>query len=360
MANHKGIASIICIEGSPAGTYFVAPLWDVPYIVGAQHEAAINVFAENAVFDAHHNATVKTNHIGTGPLDFGDEFIYGRTWITPVIEAFGVMLATHIETISFWNAYKDRSVMLNAITGYLDCTGTLIDDSTLPDTFTPTAEGIYTLVVTMIGSATLDCYYLFVHDAPNDDNRLDITGTRILCLPFYHNWGKTYRIKYEAETIISVTKKLYEQRRPLYPSLRREISASDTFASSIKIKNYLKTYMNHIVALPLVAEPMTINLTGPLTGLTSLPINETISDFWNLAHTDYVVLVNTATGETEVCALLGYTTSLEVAALLNSWNAEDVIIYPIIFCVLTNHNISEITDLVAEISITAKEILAYV
>ena len=348
-----GTDSPIAFPGYASGSTFMAPTWVGQNVVNAQPHG---FDLENMVLENHHNASVKTDRPGTNPKDFGEEFIYERTWITPNLEAFGMLLSEQIRTINFWNAYKDRSVILSAITGYLDCTGTSIHDVDLPDTYTPTAEGSYVLTVTINGSSTLDCYYLFVNDSPHINNRLDITGTRILFLPFRHNWERTYRIKYNAETVISTTTKLCEQRRPLFATLRREIAASDLFASGIKIKNYLKAYLNHIIALPIVTEAMTINLSGALTGLTTLPINETISDFWNLAHSDHVALWNTATEETEICELDSYTTSLVLhQPILNTWNAAHVVIYPIMISVLTNNRIDSITDQVDEISITAKE-----
>jgi len=353
-----GNDSPIAIDCSFANSTFMVPSWTTQNVIHAQSHG---FDLESMVFGDHHNAAVRTDHIGNKSKDFGEEFIYERTWITPVEETFGILLATQVRTINFWNAYTDRSVILSAITGYLDCTGTSIYDANLPDTYTPTAEGSYILTVTINGPPTLGCYYLFVNDSPGVDNRLDITGTRILFLPFRHNWEGTYKIKYNAETVISTTTKFCEQRHPLFATLRREIAASDLFASGIKIKNYLKAYLNYMVALPIVTEPMTINLSGVLTGLTTLPINETISDFWNLAHSDFVALWNMVTEETEIYELDSYTTSLVLLQpIINTWNAADVVIYPIMISILTNHSINSITDQVDKISITAKEFRYYV
>lgn len=312
-------------------------------------------------FLSHNNAAVRTNELATVPMDFGDEFIYDRTWIIADRMDYGSLLATQVDIVSFWNAYRDIPITLNTITGYLDNTGTAFGTSTLPASLAPTEEKTYTLTTTLEGAAVLDCYYLFDNDSPGTDNRFEITGTRILFLPFKHDWNENYAVKYATETIISGSPKLYEQRRPMFSTLSREIKTTDVLPNSIKTKNYLKKYNNRVITIPIVIEEMTINLTGSVLGLTTLPINEIIADFWHLAHSGFVVLWNTVTDKTEICKLNSYTTSLVLdKEILSDWDVSEIVVYPIMFAILANVGIQSITDKVDRIEITAKEFPVYV
>jgi len=336
----------------------LTPDWTSQLSVGPA--IAVDGFS-SMVFIRHNNASVKTDKNAIAPLDFGDEFIYDRTWIIADRMDYGSLLATQVDTVSFWNAYKNLSVTLNAITGYLDNTGTAFNTITLPASLAPTEEKTYTLTTTLEGAAVLDCYYLFDNDSPGVDNRFEITATRILFLPFNHDWNENYIIKYAAETIISTTPKLFEQRRPLFSTLNREIKTSDVLPNSIKTKNYIKKYNNRVITIPIVIEAMSVNLTGSILGLTTLPINEEISNFWHLAHSGFVVIWNTVTNKNEVCKLNSYTTSLVLdKEILSDWDVDDIVIYPIMFAILTNTNVQSITDKTDKIEIVAREFPVYV
>lgn len=216
----------------------------------------------------------------------------------------------------------------------------------------------YDLTISMNGPAQINASYEWDY-GQTYDLILGVIGKRIRLLPIKHNWENKMKISYAAETIISITKKLYEQRRPIFAKVRREISLLETQATP-KIQNLLSAFGNYYFGIPIIVEPITpVAGQGNINLLTTINVEETLAQYFHMQHADYVVVWNDVTDETEALqvASLGATSIVLAYASLQTWDLDDCTIYPMLRCIVNSIDTEHITDNVYETRLTATEFI---
>jgi hypothetical protein len=216
----------------------------------------------------------------------------------------------------------------------------------------------YDLTISMNGPAQINASYEWDY-GQTYDLILGVIGKRIRLLPIKHNWENKMKISCAAETVISMTKKLYEQRRPMFAKVRREISLLETQATP-KIQNLLSAFGNYYFGIPIIVEPITpVAGQGNINLLTTINVEETLSQYFHMQHSDYVVVWNDVTDETEALqvASLGVTSIVLAYASLQTWNLDNCTLYPMLRCIVNSIDTEHITDNVYETRLTATEFI---
>lgn len=150
---------------------------------------------------------------------------YNRIFIEPESVDFGAITEDVSKTINVWNAYYRRSVTLESI-GIDSFTGLSISGIELPETFGPLESRVVTLAASLNGSPLIDTNLDWLFDAPFF-YAMPVKGTRAKLWGFEPNWppaGQTYRINYEFQTEIIVSRAGREQRIALRQNPRKSLS----------------------------------------------------------------------------------------------------------------------------------------
>jgi len=258
-------------------------------------------------------------------LEGMDDLIYGRVWLLPTSIALGLIAYDQDFEIKFWNATTGQ-ITLNSITdsGLLDnCTIA----ASLPDTLEPNEEFVFTLNVAQEGDLEISGDKIFSYESTSQS--LTLTGMRLIILNGEHNWADVFSVLYGFETLVTISKKLHEQRAQVLPEMRRMVTIS-LLERNPYLRNYLKRALNTVIAIPISSEPILLNMTGSLQGLSSLTAASEVEYYYNLRHlTDIMAIINGTSVEVrQVLSVSGKTISLD-KGIVNNWNAEDVICYPL-------------------------------
>ncbi len=289
--------------------------------------------------------------------------LYGRIWITPSSIDFGVLARESDYSVYVWNAYRSVSVDLLSITdvGVLD--GITID-ATLPETILPTGQVMYVLTAAPVGGIVIEGYKQFNFSGlPPIGLRaetLSLEGLRAVVLNYMHNWEKNFDVQYGFQTLIAQTRKFYEQRSQINSQCRRSVSVSLLESSDrvYRLQNLLNSGRSAPWIVPLYSEPISLNMTGSLLGLTTLNTIEDLTTYWNLIQYDWMVLLfNTETEEAEVVEVSSVgTNSIElVEGPKNDWDAADVIAFTAMVSYVRANRIEYPTDQVGEVSLEMEE-----
>lgn len=306
-------------------------------------------------------SVVSTTHNMDGIFaeSFADSHIYHRIWLVRTLIEAGLIASDQRWATSVWNAYRDQSITLTALNGYNELSGiTLEGIGTLPIVLPPTGEEGFILVITTQGNPTLDGYYEWTFTGAGGGTRTqDITGIRLIFLPLHHNWDSQFEIEYKYNTMIASSLSLYEQRGPLYSQIRRKARVQGWASSSSFLRN-VSSLSSRVLGTAIFSEPMTFNMTGSLSGFTSLTIHEDVSYYYNLLNlTSFLVIYNTVKDKP---LLVGYSGRSGYSIILDSpltvsWNAEDCILYPIMAGLSSSLNLEELTTDVARLEFEMDE-----
>ena len=267
---------------------------------------------------------------------------------------FGNIMADQVIQFFIWNTYlTDKSCTEITET---DTTGLSLDGPTPTFTIHPLKDAKYDLTITMVGPPQINAWYEWDF-GESYEQAINITGARIRLLPIKHNWSDPLRISYSFSTIISTTKKLYEQRKPLFPEARREVALSEISTDPI-LRNLLMAFGNYYFGLPVITEPLTPTAgQGLLNTLSSIHVDETLTNYFNMQLATRIVVWNDTTNETETLQISSIDASNIYLAYpsLKTWNLNNCTIYPALMVIVNDINISNVTDGVYEIQLRATE-----
>ena len=268
----------------------------------------------------------------------------------------GDIMAEQVIQFFIWNTYlTDKSCTEITET---DTTGLSLDDPTPTFTIHPLKDAEYDLTITMVGPPQINAWYEW-NFGESYAPAINIVGSRIRLLPIKHNWTNTMKIGYSLNTIISTTKKLYEQRRPVYPDARREITVSELHTTPM-IRNLLSSLANCYFGIPVITEPITPTAgQAALNTLMTINVDETLTNYYNMQKADRIVIWNDSTDETEVLqvASLGATSINLLYPSLKTWNLNNCTIYPMVMCIVNEVGMSNITDGVYETQLRVTEFI---
>lgn len=268
----------------------------------------------------------------------------------------GDIMAEQIIEFFVWNTYLSDITCTDI--EETDTTGLTLDGPTPSFTIHPLKSASYELTISMIGPSQIDAWYEW-NFGESYTPAINIIGSRIKLLPIKHNWANTMKIGYSLNTIISTTKKLYEQRKPVYPDARREITVSELHITPT-IRNLLSSLANFYFGIPVITEPITPTAgQAALNTLMTINVDETLANYYNMQKADRIVIWNDSTDETEVLqvASLGATSINLLYPSLKTWNLNNCTIYPMVMCIVNEVGMSNITDGVYETQLRVTEFI---
>jgi hypothetical protein len=287
--------------------------------------------------------------------DFASTHIYERVWIDPPEIDAGLVVTVTPYNIETWNAYRDRGIVITAVTP------TDADDTTLaivpPVTIPRRGNRIDVLTILTTGDAYLDGEWTFSWSAPDATRVLPVTATRVPILALKHDWADGFQIRHEVSTRIWANKKLYEQRLPLYSTGRRNFDLATWARDAYKHKNMIQKVANLIFGVAIFSEPLTVNTTGSLQGLTVIPITQDLTYYWNVQHCTYMILWRESTGEVEPVLLHSWAAHALTLdkAVINNWDALDVTVYPMLVATCREFSIADRTAEISDFTLTPRE-----
>ena len=187
------------------------------------------------------------------------------------------------------------------------------------------------------------------------------------------NWVTGVSMRYRYNTIISTTRLLKEQRKPLLAKpLRTETFSvlDDDPVFSSKLEGYFKKYHAKQILIPLYTEPILIDTTrstDTLDGETALPVNDRIADCYNFLNWAKMAVIidikGTLTAEliniSDISSAAGQWTVTASGAVVTAYPANRCVMYPILEAVLDTKVITDHTDTVTEFECTFKEVFLY-
>jgi len=187
------------------------------------------------------------------------------------------------------------------------------------------------------------------------------------------NWNTGVSMKYRYNTVISTTRLLQEQRKPLLAKpLRTETFSvlDDDPVFSSKLEGYFKKYHAKQILIPLYTEPVMIDTTRSATtlnGLTALPVINRIADCYNFLNWAKLAVIidikGTLTAElislSDISATAGNWTVTASGSVATAYPANRCVMYPILEAVLDTKTITDHTDTVTEFEFTFKEVFLY-
>lgn len=163
------------------------------------------------------------------------------------------------------------------------------------------------------------------------------------------NWSTIPLVKYSMNTVISETRKLKEQRKPLLDTLKRKITLSYLFQNTDNtiIENFFKYYRTGGFYIPCYWEPIFITTAGDLTGKLNLTTANT-EYFYNYQNlTTKIMLYDLAKNiQVEKLTISAITnTDIDFTTnIINGFDGLQTVLFPLIWCNLESKNIINVTD----------------
>lgn len=177
---------------------------------------------------------------------------------------------------------------------------------------------------------------------------------------FLPNWKFPVKLSYSFETPISITRRKYEQRKPLRRiPLRKE---TFTFTGDIDYEDvwhYLIEHHAESMTIPIYTEPCIPIGTGSLAGVNSIIVND-ISGYYNLNNlTLYVIVIDRLDIVDAEILLLnnienGNTINL-IDSITGAFPRERTVMFPIFEAYLESHRRKDNTDTMTTIEVIFKE-----
>jgi len=285
----------------------------------------------------------------------GDESIYGRVWLYPILIDAGFITSETEHTIYIWNAHLDKSVTVSSI-AETNVTGTTLN-AVVPVTMPVGTELNWTLTVLVDGPVNQNAYY-----KPTIDSVLysiNVIGTRLLTISPEPNWQTPPNVKYGFQTVKVVNKYFREQRRPLTNDPKRLVTASFLMEAmeAQRVFNTLSYAHDKVLAIPIYNEKMySDNLTEGLSRIVFTESHEYLWNFNNLCT--HIILINHSTGDTDVEEIDNIDTTTSVVLdtpLPRDFDEGYVTIYPVMIASVRSLAYNEQTENVQELTAEFEE-----
>jgi len=182
---------------------------------------------------------------------------------------------------------------------------------------------------------------------------------------FLPNWLFPVKLSYEYNTVISATRRKYEQRKPLRsqlnPQRKHIFTVTEQAVGSERVWNYLISLHADSQAVPIFSEPCLPSGSGSLAGVSVVGVVNPIESYYNLRQlTEFVAVIDRLEEiDTEVIYLDSITAAdREInldAAIVGAFQREHTVLFPVFQAYLTGNNRDDITDSVANIRIEFTE-----
>jgi hypothetical protein len=282
---------------------------------------------------------------GQKNFQFGEEMIFDRIWIDPVLINPTFITEDVDYDVEVWNAYLDQSATwtTEVITGDTDGVSFARDPLTI--TILKGDYEVYVMTVLGEGPAVQDTTY--TETILGDAYTIDIETMRVIGLDPEPNWISRVQVGYSFETVLSVSDRHVEQRRPLRHDLRRTLSIEligmDTELH--KLSNLIQYGHDKVFACPVFQER--VLCTGIPNGGTSITTLTDTTNHWNLNNAcSRIMIADHAGGTVEIknisaVAANTITTSSEIAG---TFDVNSTMVYPIFVGTMRSHRIRHLTN----------------
>lgn len=131
---------------------------------------------------------------------FSDIF-YNRILVEPVSIALGNLIAEQTRVIKVFNGYfEDRT--LETI-DQISVDGLMLVGDATPTTFAALQEREYTVTISLDGPPPIAAQYIFNFAGTDDDVTVNITGSRIVLIPYYGSAPATEILEWNTNTLIA-------------------------------------------------------------------------------------------------------------------------------------------------------------
>lgn len=171
---------------------------------------------------------------------------------------------------------------------------------------------------------------------------------------FLPNWLYDVSVTYINKTVISVTRLGYEQRRGLLAHpIRTEKITVTCNENYEKIWNFLLYNHASTFYIPVYTEPLRVNNTGSLMGVSALSVNN-FANYYSLRNLTSTLLIIDKGNEyhSEVLPLdtfAGLETINILSPIEGIFFGETSIIYPLFPCILADKERVDVTDTMTQI-----------
>jgi hypothetical protein len=182
--------------------------------------------------------------------------------------------------------------------------------------------------------------------------------TPSIVLGFEPDWSTEPELSYKFATVVQQTPYLVEQRRPLVDTPTRSMVCTFTEASAAlqKLINTLLAAKSERLLVPVYTEP--IFTDSIITGGAAITASTDLTYLWNLHNGDFVVVLDTVTGQIEALQIatvngqqIVFTTNI-----VGSWAAGSTVIYPAIAAAVLSFRESPATDLLSSVEAEFEEV----
>lgn len=163
------------------------------------------------------------------------------------------------------------------------------------------------------------------------------------------NWKNEITIKYRVETVLSKTRKLKEQRKPLMDTLKRRMNVEylREEVDPIIIENFFKYYRTDGFYVPVYSEPIAIDETGSLLGKSSLNI-ENAQYYYSYKNLTNMIMLYDLSKQIQVEKIAVSSISDTVVSLSTNvsknYTGETTMLFPVMKCLLDAKTFNNITD----------------
>lgn len=177
------------------------------------------------------------------------------------------------------------------------------------------------------------------------------------------NWTDHVNISYNMQTIISETRDLKEQRKPLQEYFQLGVEAKFLCGSADKkatFENYFKYYKDDGFYIPVYPEPLRIDETGSIATKSTINTNNSQYYYMLRNQAEYVMLYDqeeTVQVEKKEIDSVGDTSITFTSAVSAAFDGSTVLLFPLIKCILQSKSIEDLTDDKQVYTLNFKELL---
>lgn len=297
-------------------------------------------------------------HDGLFPDFMHDDRLFERIYFFPREIDAGFITEDVAHTILIWNAYYSKEVQITDIQK-IAVEGTLLIHPATPITIPKEHNEEHTLNILKDGPPFQQTTYIYTIDG--QQFTLTITGRRIEPFLFEPDWSAAVKVSFNFLTALTKSKGYTEQRRPMFETPKRELTAQFWFDAIDLQKSHieLRRYHDKILGVPIFTEPLTA-VTSPLQGETVVEIGEEIDERWNLHKlTEFILIKDLDDRENhEVKAISSMSTATREitfeTAIIESYSRP--VLYPLFIGIVTDFKPMYETDDIAKFSLKFEEL----
>lgn len=297
-------------------------------------------------------------HIGSRLADsFTDQILLdNKIYCYPTELIYSIITEDIVEEIELFNADLIPHYLVSMSISGGD--GISIDLETPPTLFTAETAVQFNITIHKTGPALQNTMIDLLFDN-GELLRILINGIRITAFPFIPTFSGL-AIDYSYKSIVSTNEHYNEQRRPLVSRLTREQSCQfiyDKYQAQYYLA-FLRNFYNYILGFAVYSEPIT-QVLAEIHGLATISVNETLTYYFNLAQSQYMIIIDEVNSHAEIKEIIGYSASSITFkyAVEGTFDKNTTYIYPCMIGRLTERDVTSITDKVVTSQLKISEIM---